>query len=355
MNAFFLVVDEGLADIASAHSLHIAETWNCDAHIFLERRDPLTSVREIKNSRIFYHYEELSGMLPPNLPGDAKWPNIVYLRLFAPSVLIRYDRLIYIDADILSLRVDQGVWNVPLPAGIGAVSDLATLHKAPHDLKSVSREDWLRSIGVKSDSYANSGFLLIDPKSFSKHDFARALPEYFRRFPAAARYDQDFINSFFDGLWTEIGPRFNYQAYVLEFGFDEMIDPVFVHFCRKHKPWWGQNDNWFSPTDPKFTEAYDKILTESGFSEQDYRRDNHVKIERRIKYRVYRWLSGRGYDVHRKNKEMGRWFESSKKFINYFVEGVASGRFADERQRHLDVRQKQPHFDGRFVKTWWMK
>ncbi|WP_164876110.1 glycosyltransferase family 8 protein [Falsirhodobacter deserti] len=296
--------------------------------------------------------DRLMPMLPAGLPGDAKWPNIVYLRLLAPQFLSGYTRLIYLDADVLCMKADPKVWGLALPSGLAMVSDYATLDRAPHDLKGMPRRAWLDSIGVKSERYANSGMLLIDPAVFAAHNFARLLPDYFARHPAAVRYDQDFLNSVFDGVWTELGPRFNYQATILEAGYTKAIDPVFVHFCRRQKPWWGQEDNWFSPTDPLYTEAYDRVLSNAGFDPQTYRRPNYVKFERRIKYAFYRWLGTRGIKVAREGRTIADWQRRSDFLYEFLNQGLRSGRFADESRTAIPRTAETPWFDGRFVKTW---
>ncbi|MDH2326611.1 glycosyltransferase [Cereibacter sp. SYSU M97828] len=352
MNAFYMIVDEAFIDIASAQSLNLVEKWDCDVHIFIERRDGAFLVREVKHPKIIYHYEELTPLLPKGLPGTKSWPNIVYLRLLAPSVLTQYSRIIHLDADIHCMKADQAVWDIPLPHGIGAVSDYATLDGAPLVLKGMTRASWLESIGVDSDRYANAGFLLIDPKMFSRHDYIDLLPQHFTKFPHARHFDQDFLNAFYAGKWVELGPRFNYQAKILELGYTDIVDPVFIHFSRRQKPWWGQNDDFYFPTDPKFTRIYDDLLCRAGFDPEDYRQPASVSIGRRIKYRVYRWMGRLGIPSLRERSEIALWKSRADRFHDFLCISLHEGRFADEDRKSLPLSAEVPHFDGRFVKTW---
>ena len=74
MNAFFVVVDENLADIAGAQAPHLASLWpDCDSHIFVERQNLGRAIREVRAPRLLYHYQELSGFLPAALPDSARW------------------------------------------------------------------------------------------------------------------------------------------------------------------------------------------------------------------------------------------------------------------------------------------
>lgn len=350
MHAIYLVTDDRLADVAGLQARRLAVQWGCDVHVFVERRDPSATVREFGTGEgVVYHYDQLAAELPPGLPEDKKWPRIVYMRLFAPKFLPGYDRLLYLDADILSLRAEPAVWTVDLPSGLGAVSDIATLSKAPQDLKGVSRAAWLASIGVSSGRYLNSGMLLIDPEKWAQIDFAAELPRYFAAFPEAARYDQDFLAHLFDGRWTELSPRLNYQAYVLELGLTCAVAPVFVHFCRTQKPWHGDNRGWRAATDASYTAAYRQMFLDAGLDPADYARPNPVNMVRRARYRLRLWLRGRGVISARERRDIAAWHKRSEAFLQFMQEGLASGRFADETRRTLDAPRCEPVFDGRFV------
>ncbi|MFT3690400.1 glycosyltransferase family 8 protein [Paenirhodobacter sp.] len=350
MNAIYLVTDDRLSDIAGLQAQRLAEQWQCDVHIFVERRDPAKSVREFRqNDRIRYHYEKLGDLVPEGLPEDRKWPRIVYMRLFAPSVLAQYDRLLYLDADILSLRAEPAIWNVELPAGIGAVSDIATLDSAPYDMKGVSREKWLASIGVTSGRYLNSGMLLIDTAKWLRIDFATELRRYFAAYPEAARYDQDFLAHLFDGRWTELSPRLNYQAYVMELGLTRAIAPVFVHFCRTQKPWYGDSRGWRAPTAPGYTEIYQEMFRAAGLDPEDYTRPNKVNAVRRARYRLRLWLRRFGVISGRERRDIDTWQKRSDAFLHFMQNGLATGQFADESRKLLDAPRCAPVFDGRFA------
>ncbi len=189
-HAIFFVVDEELADLAGAAAVQMSSLWDCDFHIFVERRDPACTLREIGGGRIRYHYDRLARFLPAGLPEFGRWPRIVYLRLFAPQLLTGYRRVLYLDADTLAFEGDPAIWDVPLPSGLGAVDDLGLVATGP---EGCDRAAWLRGIGVTSGRYANSGVLLIDPALWVGTDFAAALSRFFAAFPGASYPDQDFL------------------------------------------------------------------------------------------------------------------------------------------------------------------
>ncbi|HEY0275380.1 MAG TPA: glycosyltransferase [Paenirhodobacter sp.] len=350
MHAIYLVTDDRLADVAGVQAQRLAEQWQCDIHIFVERRDPTRPVREFRSdARIIYHYEELGALVPPGLPEDRKWPRIVYMRLFAPSVLKQYDRLVYLDADILSLRAEPAVWQADLPSGLAAVSDIATLALAPHDLRGMPRDTWLASIGVTSRRYLNSGMLLIDTAKWNQIDFAAALTRYFASYPDAARYDQDFLAHLFDGSWTELSPRLNYQAYVMESGLTRAVSPVFVHFCRAQKPWYGDSLGWRAATDPTYTGIYQDMFRRAALNPDDYTRPNPVNVLRRARYRLRLWLRRVGIVTGRERRDLMAWRQRSDEFMHFMQNGLATGQFADESRKRLDAPRCEPVYDGRFA------
>ncbi|WP_169310889.1 glycosyltransferase family 8 protein [Cereibacter changlensis] len=349
-NAIYLVVDENLSDIAGLQAERVARQWECDVHIFVERRDLSAEVRQFQaDGRIFYHFEELGRFLPAGLPEDNKWPKIVYLRIFAPQVLSGYKRLLYIDADVLSMWANPVIWELSLPSGLGAVCDLATLKRPPADEKRLTREEWLSDIGVKSGRYFNSGVLLIDPQKWLTIDFTKKLAEYFRLHPNAVRFDQDFLAHVFDGTWTELSPRFNYQAHTLECGMTEAVNPVFIHFSRTYKPWYGRSTGWSAPTDPRFYDLYREMIIEAGLRPESYHRPARVNMIRQAKYALRAWLTQMGIKSRRETREIELWKKRGDQFREFMDAGLSSGRFSDETRTKLSAEQYPPVFDGRFA------
>ncbi|MCT8330075.1 glycosyltransferase family 8 protein [Albidovulum sediminis] len=348
MHAIFFIADERLADLAGAAALQMTLHWDCDFHIFIERQEPTAQIREVGSGRITYHYEELGGFLPDGLPESSRWPRIVYLRLFAPRLLSSYRRLLYLDADILSFDADAALWEVPLPHGLGAVADLAALERG-HDKK--ERKAWLAGIGVRSGRYANSGVLLIDPAVWNRIDFAGMLPEYFAAYPATTFPDQDFLAHVFDGRWTELSPRYNWQGGVLHWGLTRAVAPVFVHFCGMVRPWHGAQALWLDPNDSAYSEYYDRALENTGLSVQAYRKVFRLPPLRRAKYALLSWLSKKGIPSRREGARRAEWWSNHRFLRSYIEGGLAEARFAGEPRTRLDLREPHPFWDGRFVRV----
>lgn len=348
MHAMYFVVDERLADMASAAASQMSRHWDCDFHIFVERRCKDAQISEVGGDRIVYHYDRLSGFLPEGLPEFGRWPRIVYLRVFAPQLLNQYRRLLYLDADILAFGADAALWDVDLPDGLGAVADLPVLERGPHGK---DRAQWLADIGVQSGRYLNSGVLLIDPKIWNQIDFATLLPEYFAAHPMAEFPDQDFLAHTFDGRWVELSPRFNWLGGVLHWGLTRAVDPVFVHFCMVVRPWYGVQAPWLSPNDPSYVDCYDSVLTSVGYNLDPYRKTFRLPRLRSAKYAFLAWISKKGYMGRRERKKRKEWQVNHQFLRSYLEVGLREGRFAAETRRSLDVPNPDTFWDGRFVRV----
>lgn len=348
MHAIYFVVDEVLADQASAAALQMSLHWDCDFHIFIERRNPTARINEIRSDRITYHYERLGGFLPNDLPEVERWPRIVYLRLFAPQLLSGYRRLLYLDADILAVGSDPALWKTPLPHGLGAVADLAMLERGPYG---ADRAKWLESVGVRSGRYANSGVLLIDPAIWNNIGFAAMLPQYFAAHPTSRYPDQDFLSHVFDGRWTELSPRYNWQGGVLHWGLTRAVAPVFVHFCMVVRPWHGPQAPWLTPNDPAYIDYYDRVFQNAGLPIAPYRKTFRLPRLRSAKYALLAWLSRKGIASRREKSRRAQWQRDHLSLRSYIERGLAEARFAADDRTALDPAAPQPFWDGRFIRV----
>lgn len=242
--AFYYIVDERLAGVTSVLACRLVGLWDRDVHIFVESNKGKAAEyldNRIEHPRIFYHDRKLEPYLPAELPESTKWPSIVYSRIFAPRFLREYDRVIYLDADILPIRRSEQIWTLPLPHGLAAVHDYAVTHDSPfaHNTKT----EWLRSIGVSDNRYFNSGVLVIDVKRWLEVDFSTLLTRYVESHGENMRmFDQDFLNSIFQGKWSELSPSWNFQATIFDLDVDKLFPPVFLHFSKIDKPWMGRFD-----------------------------------------------------------------------------------------------------------------
>ncbi|TQS70330.1 glycosyltransferase family 8 protein [Rhodobacteraceae bacterium] len=158
----------------------------------------------------------------------------VYLRLALPDALAEdYDRILYLDADIL---VQGGDFSALLDSdlgghAIGAVRDniqWRTPNRTPPQFK---------LLGLPTAPYFNSGLLLIDPAKYRAKDLLNACISLGRAETARMiRHDQNLLNAALQGDWAELSPLWNWQYSFSARFYADVQGPHILHFIGQ-KPW----------------------------------------------------------------------------------------------------------------------
>lgn len=170
----------------------------------------------------------------------------MYLRLQIPSLFPDFQKVLYLDSDILVLDDVSKLWEQPLSAERPIAAVLSWLTPSGH------RALEARGFGERSHNF-NSGVLLMDvPGVRSSIDRAIEIV----RAGGLFLPDQDALNLAFDGRWVPLAPRWNAQfhaqfrmlghrsapwrlgGYFTHEEVDDMLNrPAIVHFASPLKPW----------------------------------------------------------------------------------------------------------------------
>lgn len=345
--AFYITVDDGYVGIGMAQARRLSRLWGLDVHVFIEGAGGIER-DEIGQDGIFVHRNLMQGLIPDDLPSTKNWPRIVYGRIFAPYVLPQYDRLIYIDADVFPLCAAPELLTLDLPGGIAAVQDGSTITGAPHTV-GLSRDAWRRNIGLEHQRYFNAGVMLIDHRSWLATDFTAELMAFMDRYGAGARMqDQDFLNHHFQGRWTELSPRFNYQKAHFNYGYERLFPPVFLHFSSFQKP-------WLKPDHPdsvhgQFFPVYQEMFAQAGIDYRDYlqkRRESAVRKWRTaLRYRA----SQAGIMTSKEKRQRREWQEKSAVIFREIAKDGGVGRYADIDFSLTEMPVPELSFDGRYLR-----
>jgi len=184
---------------------------------------------------------------PPELPETSNWVSReTYYRLLAADLLPEYDKLLYLDCDVIVL------------------SDLSELYRqelGDHLLAGVCdfRFDGgyaSRVIGVPSSAYINASVLLIQADLWRRERIAPQCLSFLRTHQNLEAYDQDALNSVcrdrillldkkwnFQQVWPEI---FNWHPRHEEFRRIAQVSPEepfqfsetgILHYVCAEKPW----------------------------------------------------------------------------------------------------------------------
>ena len=146
------------------------------------------------------------------------------LKFDLPLMFQQYDKLIYIDSDVIISKDLADLYSIPLQTEYAAVvKDTITVR---------GRDKHLKTIDFKLESYFNSGVLLLNTKKMREDDIPNKLLEY--RINGKNHFmDQDALNVVFNGNVKYISPYFNCLNCFFEWqSIDELSDFYGVRFPR---------------------------------------------------------------------------------------------------------------------------
>lgn len=345
--AFYITVDDRYSGIGLAQARRLRRLWRVDVHVFIEGTGGAERDRQGRDG-VFVHRNLTREMIPDNLPATSNWPRIVYGRIFVPFLLTEYDRLVYLDADVFPLVAAPELFQIALPDGLGAVEDTASI-SAPPALAQMSVDAWRASIGLHCGRYFNSGMLLIDPVIWRRTDYAAALSDYMAQYGAGVRMpDQDFLNAHFQGRWTALSPRFNFQKALYNYGYERLLPPVFLHFSSFQKP-------WLKPDHPdsvhgQFFPVYQEMFAQAGIDYRDYLKKRRESAVRRLRTDIRYRLSMLGVRTSKETRQRKEWQVKSQAIFEQFAEDSRAHRYADMDFTLTQKPEPRLSFDGRYLR-----
>jgi len=170
------------------------------------------------------------------LATDKKITLAAYQRVVAPRLLAQdYDRILYLDSDILYQRGD-----IPalLALDLGG-RPVAAVRNNSQMRKPARHQPEYKAAGLGPAPYFNSGVMLIDVAEYLAQDIERKTMDFARTDNETMRrkHDQSALNLALHDNWAELGPVWNWPSFHRFFFFAHFIDPCLVHFMSSRKPW----------------------------------------------------------------------------------------------------------------------
>lgn len=166
-----------------------------------------------------------------------------YGKLFIPDI-IRDDKVLYLDSDILVRSDLSPLWNTDISAySAGAVVDPPI---TGFDGQSVHNQ----KLGIPpGESYFNAGVILMNLKNCRQGQMARKAIEFKLHNSGTGYADQDAFNAVLWGKWLPLHPRWNVQSGMFKMYNDKkqrqklsqeviegVLNPAIVHFTDTLKP-----------------------------------------------------------------------------------------------------------------------
>lgn len=154
----------------------------------------------------------------------------IYYRIFIPDLFPQYDKILYLDSDLVLNENVATLFNVDLEDNIlGAVPEEVV------SLVEVFSEYSEKVIGVPKEKYFNSGLLLINAKEYRKERIEEKFINMMKRIKYVVAPDQDYLNSLCYGKVKILDTGWNKTPIKVE-NFDEKNLKI-IHYKLWYKPW----------------------------------------------------------------------------------------------------------------------
>ena len=233
---------------------------NISVYSLLENTDikiNIYIIHKTKDSPVFFNkkimnHKNLDSIKVYKFENEVKdFPNLIdshvseatYYRLFIEDYLPKdIDELIYLDADVVLIN-PIGNRFADIFKDIKS-SDYIVCAKTeiPRNEYSIELFD---NLEMTTDKYFNAGVLFINYSEWLNQSVQSELIDKFYKYHGTLRFwDQDILNSYFDGNYLELPEELNKVAN-LYYGCDsENIETIqnfndnfLIHYAGKHKPW----------------------------------------------------------------------------------------------------------------------
>lgn len=181
-----------------------------------------------------------------NLESKIKLPIQTYFRLIIPTMFKDYDKILYLDVDMIVCSSLAEVWNLDLNNKvIAGVPDTAR-----NITPGCKRLEY-----PQSDSYFNAGFGLYNLRAMRKSNLLDKAKYIAEKYPEKLLYhDQDLLNLIYHGQFLEISLKWNFmQPFFMQK--PSVVDrqksevekyinhPYIIHFTASLKPWFIECDH----------------------------------------------------------------------------------------------------------------
>lgn len=217
-----LILNMSLKEVDSKYPLvcGVTESLKENEHVVTSLQNEGIKIEFIKN-------------LTYNHGVSDKWPGHTVLNTASKISLFdlkNYDKLVYIDADVIVMENIDDVMDYPDGAMVGP---------AP---------------GEKEDEYGFTGMFVFQPK-YHREDFYKCL---LQNFPCA---DGDLIGSlwFFTRTSKEHRIPYSYCAHYTYYLYENYPAKV-IHFCNEQKPWKPQYNYYFEDKKDPVIQKYRKYF-----------------------------------------------------------------------------------------------
>ena len=197
-----------------------------------------------------------------------------YCRVFIPRVFPQYDKVIYLDCDIVVTGDISELYNIELGDNlVGAASEEVMVE---YDVFGTYVE---KALGVPRDKYFSAGVLLINAKKYREEEIESKFINLMNTFTFRVTQDEDYLNVLCYGKTKMIDVGWNKSAFETS-SFDDK-NLKLIHYKINWKPWHYDNvhyEDFFWKYAQK-TFLYENILKIKAAYSQDLHERDRIAFE----------------------------------------------------------------------------
>lgn len=184
-----------------------------------------------------------------------------YYRIFIADMFPEFDKVLYLDSDIVLLNDVAELYNYNLGDNyVGAVQDYLVAHTEIFG-------DYVENVlGISRSAYFNAGVLLINSKAFRKQNMKSKFTELLEMYTFVVAQDQDYLNILCQNKVLWVNSKWNFQMSEPEA--KNIEKKGLIHYNFAEKPWHFE--------DGKYAEYF-----------WDYAADTHYYNELRVGLETY--------------------------------------------------------------------
>lgn len=261
---FFAIDDQYIPFLAVALK-SLIENANKDYKYLIKvlhtnvQEEHMKQIKKYEDENVNIEFVDLSyyiGKIQDKLYTRDYYTNTTYFRLFLPELYPQFDKVLYLDSDIIVLGDISELYNTDMGTNLVAA--------APDDIIQYNKvfQDYAELVvGVaKYQHYFNAGVLLMNLDELRKFKFEEKFLYLLGTVKFSVAQDQDYLNRLCKGRVTLISHDWDVMPYVNDETKPE--DIRLIHYNFAYKPWHFEDvtyHEYFWKYAEK-TEFYDEII-----------------------------------------------------------------------------------------------
>ena len=279
---FFAIDDQYIPFLAVALK-SLIENANKDYKYLIKvlhtnvQEDHMKQIRKYENENVNIEFVDLSYYIErvqDKLYTRDYYTNTTYFRLFLPELYPQYDKVLYLDSDIIVLVDISELYNTDMGTNLVAA--------APDDIIQYNKvfQDYAELVvGVaKYQNYFNAGVLLMNLDELRKFKFEEKFLYLLGTVKFSVAQDQDYLNRLCKGRVKLVSHDWDVMPYVNDETKPE--DIKLIHYNFAYKPWHFEdvtyNEYFWKYAEQ--TEFYDEIIKiRDSYTEEEKFKDREAE------------------------------------------------------------------------------